>query len=599
MKRIIATVICIALIATMAISGSVAYLTDEELDENVFQVGSVDIVQHEQQRDGEGKLEDFENPTNRIHPMVETTDKANTPTTVDHTFGSKEIKLVNPEYYHNYIDKIVRVENKGTSDAYIRNIVAVPTGLPKGAEDVDWLIVNWFDAYSGSSKVWTELETQKDVVIDGRLYDLHVFKYTNFDNASEIDDYLHSSFTTYPTLLGFGLSKYVDYDEVAKTYYYKEPGKDRVDISFDPDSLKILVATQAVQIAGFESYDHAFQEAFGGAITATNHPWYNPDAINKPTIEVSGNLNIGDILSKVNNTDNIALVGNGADSTTLTTTNTKVAADKDKIEATGLSISDLTIDSSATASRGLTIVGDGASLDGVTVNMIKSTGKTTDTGLVIEGSGATISDSTFIGGKEEALYIVNSSDSEDSITTIKNTIFEPAYTEIEGVQTPSTTSAGIRYDDFKGTLKITGSTINSYGGSALDLGPSTSKYSGKVEVSDTTIKTMAMTVGTVESATFSNVTLGTWETFKDTEYDLVALSLGAQNTTFSGCTFTSKVVFLSTNWAGKKVPITFTNCKYNDTAITASNILDYFDFSDLKSKDNVSITVDNTAVTLN
>ena len=267
MKRIIAMAVCLALVATMAISGSVAYLTDQEMDENVFQVGSVDVIQHEQQR-GETGLEPFVDPANRIHPMVETQDKGETSQYVSQTLDSGDtVSLRNPAYYSNYVDKIVTVENAGASEAYVRNIVAVPTGNA----DVEWLELDWFDMENETSSTdWQRTEIEEDVLIDGVFYDLYVFKYIANNNklpyADEGDD------ITLPTLLGFGLSKHVNYDESVPTYFYQEPGGERVDVSFDPDALKILVATQAVQVAGFADFNHAFSETFG-EISADNHPW--------------------------------------------------------------------------------------------------------------------------------------------------------------------------------------------------------------------------------------------------------------------------------------------------------------------------------------
>lgn len=266
MKRIIAMALCIALFATMAITGSVAYLTDEEKETNVFAVGNVDIIQHEQERNG-SELQDFTNDLDNLrHPMVESRDEDVKHT--DWTFDGEPVSLRNPDYYANYVDKIVTVENKGTSPVYLRNIIAIPTGLPEGAEDVEWLEIDWFDMPGEASSEWEQAHIEKDVEIDGVLYDIYVFNYTADEGVFEAKD------TTLPTLLGFGLSKYVDYDDTegAETYFFRDASGKRTDININPELMQILVATQTVQTAGFEDFDHAFDETFK-AISKTNHPW--------------------------------------------------------------------------------------------------------------------------------------------------------------------------------------------------------------------------------------------------------------------------------------------------------------------------------------
>lgn len=267
MKRIIAMALCIAIFATMAITGSVAYLTDEEKETNVFAVGNVDIVQHEQERNGT-KLQDFTNDlTNLRHPMVES--RTETQKTTGWPFDGSTVNLRNPDYYANYVDKIVTVENKGTSPVYLRNIIAIPTGLPEGADDVEWLEIDWFDMPGETSSEWKQAKIEKDVLIDGVLYDIYVFNYIADDGVFEAKD------STLPTLLGFGLSKYVDYDDTegAETYFFRDASGKRTDIKITPEEMKILVATQAVQAAGFEDFGHAFDETFG-EISVSNHPWY-------------------------------------------------------------------------------------------------------------------------------------------------------------------------------------------------------------------------------------------------------------------------------------------------------------------------------------
>ena len=61
MKKKIVSICLVAVIAVMAIAGaSLAYLTDTDDADNVFEVGNVQIELVEQQRDENGGLEAFE-----------------------------------------------------------------------------------------------------------------------------------------------------------------------------------------------------------------------------------------------------------------------------------------------------------------------------------------------------------------------------------------------------------------------------------------------------------------------------------------------------------------------------------------------------------
>lgn len=283
MKRIICMAVCLALIATMAISGSVAYLYDQDDDVNVFAVGNVDIVQYEEERTDstESGLDDFTQGQMK-YPMVESGEEKN-PTKDIH---GNNVTLRDLSHYRNYVDKIVSVENKGDSEAFVRNIVAIPTGLDAGAEDVDWLEVDWFDFGTKSSTEWTLVEPiTEDVEIDGVLYDLYVFNYSNSVDGGKLQP---ADFTA-PTLLGFGLSQNVGYDDVQGRYYYEEEfnSSDRTYININPQEMKIYVATQAVQTHGFDDFEHAFKETFG-TIGKKNHPWYEGPIIPTESVVVEG-----------------------------------------------------------------------------------------------------------------------------------------------------------------------------------------------------------------------------------------------------------------------------------------------------------------------
>lgn len=61
MRKVLTIALSIAVIATLAVSGTIAYLTDSEEAVNVMKVGKVDIKLLEQQRNDDGtNLIDFE-----------------------------------------------------------------------------------------------------------------------------------------------------------------------------------------------------------------------------------------------------------------------------------------------------------------------------------------------------------------------------------------------------------------------------------------------------------------------------------------------------------------------------------------------------------
>lgn len=275
MKRILAMVVCVAILATVAITGSVAYFTDSDEAMNVFTVGNVVIEQHELKREDDVLEELTSNEKGQhelgmLHPMVEKTEGSSTAEWSFKTTdtASTTLNLRNPDRWANYVDKIVTVENKGKSEAYVRNIVAIPTGDVDLAT-VPWLEVDWFDASTKTNFDWEKPTVNdgtiiKGVDIDGVTYDIYVIYYKANEGK------LATNTTTLPTLLGVGLSKYLDYDEDEGYYFLKDSTK--TSVKFDPDDMKIYVATQAVQAAGFDTAEEAFNATFG-TIDEVNHPW--------------------------------------------------------------------------------------------------------------------------------------------------------------------------------------------------------------------------------------------------------------------------------------------------------------------------------------
>lgn len=291
MKRILAMALSIALIATLAISGTIAYLTDSDEDTNVFTVGNVVIDQQEWQRTGDEE-ESFERIDfhgdailfRDLFPAVELGSERSYTDPFPAPEGTGTMSV--PSSIQNYLDKIVQVENKGRSDAYIRTIFAVPTAGYTGSmfdpghannvianDHSTWLHL-WFNNISYKIIPGTTL-------INGKPYQLcyvtHEAAVPGTDNATSDDERF-----TPVSLAGIWMDSNVDFkvnrnyngeviEPISGDYYFKDQKLD--DIS----NLQILVASQACQSKGFDTADQALNAAFG-KLTVNNNPFVE-DAI--------------------------------------------------------------------------------------------------------------------------------------------------------------------------------------------------------------------------------------------------------------------------------------------------------------------------------
>lgn len=134
MKKVLAMVLSVVLLASLAIGGTVAFLRDMDGAVNVVTVGNVFVEQHEQQRvknrDGESqrdangkiKLEDYDN-NRQIVPAVWKEQNKEEVVIGDYTLKMRDQSV------RNYVDKIVTATNTGTTGAYIRTIIAIPEAL--------------------------------------------------------------------------------------------------------------------------------------------------------------------------------------------------------------------------------------------------------------------------------------------------------------------------------------------------------------------------------------------------------------------------------------------------------------------------------------
>lgn len=237
-KKIVVLCAVAALLAITIAGGSLAWLMDEDKATNVFTIGSVEIVQNEQQYAEDGEtLEDFEQDKVLL-PIVNTED---------------------PAADENYQDKIVTVTNEGKTPAYVQTFVAVPQVL-----DENGVLVIDRDATHG----WTVTKLTETATIDGMAHSIYKFV---------LDGTLEADTTTQSLMDGVYINANVDMDVTARdadgnateaVFQVPDANGDYVDVDgFNAVSpVNVYVATQAIQSQGFA-------DAAEALANFDAHPW--------------------------------------------------------------------------------------------------------------------------------------------------------------------------------------------------------------------------------------------------------------------------------------------------------------------------------------
>lgn len=257
-KKIVALCLCVAL-AVVAIGGAtLAYFTDTDEATNTFTAGGVMIGLIEQERDGQGGLQEF------------TQDQVLMPI-VGSAQGDKD--AFGQPVAENYIDKIVTIKNTGKSDAYVRAYFAIPSDLDDGYEtfnaganilhfnfgnenSVSTEGVQWNWKHNGK---WNYFET----TIGGVAYNVYYADYYQTLAAGD---------TTEQFVSGVYLDSHVDMDAQGDYIDTRFPN---ADLSILNGTVSCPVMAVAVQADGFDTVDDAITAAFGAQFnpfggTATN-----------------------------------------------------------------------------------------------------------------------------------------------------------------------------------------------------------------------------------------------------------------------------------------------------------------------------------------
>ncbi len=259
LKKVLLMCTAYALVAALAIGGTLAYLTSEDSDVNVMTMGNVKIEQIEQQYDENGNLVDFEQDK-PLYPYVGELGWKNT---TENGGAYRQFTM------NNVVDKYVSVKNTGKSDAYVRTLIAFEMG-DFTATDFDKIGIS-INLENGSEfQFQGAWNVANDFVeyIDGYKYNVMEFVHSAPVKPGE---------TTVPSLLQVYLSKDATNEDVAKL---DGNGNGKYDI---------LVLSQAVQAAGFENANSAFQRtnaSYAAAKNALDTSFGVPEATNTETGEV-------------------------------------------------------------------------------------------------------------------------------------------------------------------------------------------------------------------------------------------------------------------------------------------------------------------------
>lgn len=343
-KKVLALLLVAALAAGLAIVGTVAYLTHEDEEVNVFTVGNVEVELVEKQRNEAGNaLEDFEDGK----PLMPIVGSAQ---------GTKDI--FGMPTAANYVDKIVYARNIGASKAWMRIRIAVPVwgvGADASSNYLHW-------NYPGT-EAWNTMETALNedfskstftstadettpINIDGIDYYIYTFTFDAPINPGE---------ATKVVMCGLYLDSKVDYDPNTGHYEYGD-----ARFTIPNNTVHIPVIVEAIQADGFDSATEAFTAA-----AFPNNPWEkanfesvstsdelksviesangNPTTITMGAGEYTTNLEIA-------GGNDITIIGNGKDTVlsgqiattfsnagTLTLKNLTIKVDNSIVDSTGIS----------------------------------------------------------------------------------------------------------------------------------------------------------------------------------------------------------------------------------------------------------------------
>ena len=276
MKKFLLSALALVAVVALAITGTIAYLQNEDSDKNVMTLGSVKIAQHEYERDvnedGTYKTAEIDNRTSYVlrdftqdkplYPAIipnggtvngVTWDYDAIPVRMSQVGSHGGASVFNTP---NAVDKFVTVENTGKSDAYVRTLIAFEMGELTQERFGEVIATEMRASKDADGKQPWHIVSGEVLAIDGKRY--YVFELV-YNGAQTSNGWKHeggvlpAGETTYPSL--------------CQVYMAAEATNEDVE-AIDGNgngTFEIYVMSQAVQVAGFESADDAFKNS--GAVS--------------------------------------------------------------------------------------------------------------------------------------------------------------------------------------------------------------------------------------------------------------------------------------------------------------------------------------------
>ena len=250
-KKIISLCLVVCLVATAIVGGTLAYFTDTDYNKNVMVTGNVKIDQIEEQYAEDGTtIEEFVDDK-QLFPVTKDIDSA--------TWDDP-----------NAVDKMVRVENTGTENAFVRTIFAFEMGKDGDEwKDIVGSHVHYmYDTNDDGSKLeWPMINGEYVTVdVDDTEYIVGVYYYND-------DSVVEDGVTKMSALKGKkdGVVTTSDYS-LLKVWLLSSVGNDFYDLV--GDKYDILVMSQAVQTEGFDDAATALNAAYGEVNNESVAEWF-------------------------------------------------------------------------------------------------------------------------------------------------------------------------------------------------------------------------------------------------------------------------------------------------------------------------------------
>ncbi len=302
LKKVLLMCTAHVLVAALAISGTVAYLTSTDSDVNVMTLGNVKIAQHEYQRvidaDGNYKTDTIDDRTSYVLEAFEQ-GKALLPAT-DPTnngagpYDATTVRMLQVDSYggmqvftnSNAQDKFVTVENTGKTNAYIRTLVAIECG------EGDASLIG-----SSYHQTWEPNEIGV-IEVDGNKYCLTEYIY----KGGQLSD---GSWRHENGILPAGDTSYPNLSQV----YLKAEATNEDCEALDGNgngTLDILVLSQAVQAAGFADSATALNEGFGAVTAEKAAEWFGSEEFRVPIVV----YNADELIEALENGEDVVLNNN-------------------------------------------------------------------------------------------------------------------------------------------------------------------------------------------------------------------------------------------------------------------------------------------------